>query len=386
MLIPRIITVDPTWTIARIVRTAIDLMDRPIIQVDVPGSAQVLQELKQGCTLIITNFEIDDDMKGFELAMRVKRESPDTAVIVMGDDGDPGEFDPETAAESPYVYLSRPLDVQKFLRVLSAGLEGRNLHEAYSPQALPAPVINDEMGPVPGLDLDGAQDIIDSLLSDLGAMAIILSTRTGEVLLERGAVGYLNREQLTAALLPAVLTGIDVKEIVGGQMSSVQFYDGEEFDVFLLTVGLHHFLCVIFDGEMGAKQFGAVNRFGRRAVLDLIAKIGANAFFVQPKVKSEEEPRIRRKPSKPREEEEEIILAKAELNLTPVEPEPQALHLEPIADLNLDDIFGKTVDDTNMEDLFSLDEIERLASSALQQNMKGKLDQDRAREIGLLSD
>lgn len=64
MLIPRIITVDPTWTIARIVRTAIDLMDRPVIQVDVPGSAQVLQELKQGCTLIITNFDIDDDMKG----------------------------------------------------------------------------------------------------------------------------------------------------------------------------------------------------------------------------------------------------------------------------------------------------------------------------------
>lgn len=318
--------------------------------------------------------------------MRVKRESPTTAVIVMGDDGDPGEFDSETAAESPYVYLSRPLDVQRFLRVLTAGLEGRDLQEAYNPQSLPAPVINDEMGPVPGLDLDGAQDIIDSLLSDLGAMAIILSTRTGEVLLERGAVGYLNREQLTAALLPAVLTSSDVKEVVGGQMSSVQFYDGEEFDVFLLTVGLHHFLCVIFDGEMGAKQFGAVNRFGRRAVLDLIAKIGANAFFVQPKAKVEEEPRIRRKPSKPREEEEEIVLAKAELNLAPVESEPQTLHLEPIADLNLDDIFGKTVDDTNMEDLFSLDEIERLASSALQQNMKGKLDQDRAREIGLLSD
>lgn len=389
MPIPRIITVDPTWTIARVVRSALDLLDRSATQVDVPGSAEALGELSRGCTLLITNYDVDDSMRGFELAMRVKRESPDTAVIVLGDTADPDEFDPETAAESPYAYLSRPMDIQKFLRVLSAGLEGTSLHEAMHPTALAAPVINHDMGSVPMIDINAAQSIIDTLRVDLGALAILLASRTGDVLLERGAVGLINREKLATTMLPAVLTNIEAKDMLGGQLSSVQFYDGEEYDVFVLTVGLHHFMCAIFDGRDGSRQFGAVNRFGRRAVEDLIALIGASAFFVQPKkaaVNEDELRHNRKKAPKIRETDEvELIpLARADLGSVAAEPVIETFKLDPIENFNPDDLFGSSPD-LDADALFDLDDLEELVNKNIQ-NAKGKLDWNGAKTIGIIPD
>jgi DNA-binding response OmpR family regulator len=395
MPIPRIITVDPTWTIARIVRSALDLIDRPVIQVDVPGGAEALAELSRGCTLLITNFEVDENMRGFELAMRVKRESQDTSVIVLGDVGDPEEFDQETAAESPYAYLCRPFDLQKFLRVLLAGIEGSGrMYEALFPPVTAAPVFNNDMGPVPQMDVTAAQTIVDQFQRDVGAMAVLLASRAGDVLLERGAVGLMNREKLTATMIPAVLTNIEAKDMLGGQLSSIQFYDGESFDVFVLTVGLHHFMCAIFDGQQGSRQFGAVNRFGRRAVEDLIALIGANAFFIQKVAPAPvEDTRItpRKKVAKIRETEEVELVEIARADFGHVEapqpvPEPE-LKLEAIPDdaFNLDDIFGKEPADLNGDELFNLEDLEQIANQNLQ-NSKGKLDWDTAKTIGLIPD
>jgi hypothetical protein len=312
------------------IRSALDLVDRPATQVDVTSSDQALQELSWGCNLIVMAFEINENTKGFELAARVKRDSPDTAVIVLGDYDDPDEFDEETAAESPFVYLTRPLDPHRFLRVLLTGLDGGDMNAALASgggAALHAP---NAMGPVPPLDTDKAQETIDTLLIDVGAMAVILANRTGEVLIESGAVGYLNREQLTSALTPAVMTGIDVKDLVGGQLYTVQFFDGDDFDVFVLSVGLHHFLCAVFDGSSGSRQFGVVNRFGRRAVEDLIALIGANAFFIQAPAVQEEAPRPAKRSAR-QKDEEATPLAPAEFgDESSAEPELEPLQLDPI--------------------------------------------------------
>jgi hypothetical protein len=384
MSLPRIITVDPEGNLSRIIHAAVSLLDRPVIQVDCPSSSQALQEIKAGCTLILTTFEIDDAMKGFELAARVKRELPDAAVIVLGEEDDPEEFDDETAAESPFIYLRQPLDVQRFMTLLTAGLEGRDLNTIRAASPMQAAAVVD-YGPVPGIDTRAAQAILDPLLIDLGAMALILATRTGELLLECGAVGYLNREELTQVLLPAVHSGINIRGLVGGNMYAVQFFDGEEYDVFLLSVGLHHFLCAVFDGQVGQRQFGGVNRFGRRAVEDLLGLIGANAFFIQPPARTEEEVTRRSKKKATRTEEDEVPLVRAELEISTPAPEP-AVMLEPIeADLDdLSELFSDAAAVAgDADDLFNIDEIEELVNNA-QKNARGKLDWDQAAEIGII--
>lgn len=366
-----------------------DLLDRSVRQVDVPTSADALEELKAGCHLLVAAYQLDGTMKGIEFAIRVRQTSPETSVIIIGEEGDPDEFDDETAKESPFVYMVRPVDAQKFLRVLVAGMEGHDkmIAALNPPIAETAGAIMHDMGPVPELDLRKARDIVDPLLRDLSSMAIIIASRDGQLLLESGAVGYIDREKLVGALLPNIMTNISVRSLVGGDLSTIQFYDGDEFDVFVLSVGMHHFMCVLYDGQTGSRQFGNITRYARKAVLSLIDILGANAFFIQPPVVKEIKeaaPARRSKPSKiETQEEERIDLAPMEI---PASPEPVAVvsapMFEPISDFNPDDIFGTPVDSAgSLDDLFDPDKLEQLAK----QSDQGKfLSWDEAAKIGAI--
>ena len=394
--LPRIVTVDPTGSVARIIRAAMDLLDLQIIQLDIPRGQQALEELSDRVSLIVSAFDVDEDMKGFELAMRAKRESESISILILGDEDDPAEFDEETALESPFVYMSRPLDTHQLLRVIVGGLES---HEAMV-DALKAPSGGGggiagltDLGPVPAIDLDKAQGIVDGLLTDLGSMAIILTSRAGETLVESGAVGYINRDDLARSITPVMSTNIGVRDLIGGEVTTIQLYDGENYDIFVLSVGLHHMLCVMFDGSQGSRQFGSVNRYGRKAVEDLIALLGAEAFFIRPPVKEE---KIKTKSeaaeaiSRKREttEEKAVELAPADFgddgeSAAPDVPETVMEQLEPIDDLNLDDLFGDDIgDDTSLFD--DLDALSELAEESFRNTQKGAISDEEARQLGIL--
>lgn len=379
--LPRVITVDPTLTIRRIVRGAVDLLNRPIIQIDVPGGSEALEELDRGgATLVITSWELYDDIQGPELALRVKQAAPETAVVILADIDDP-ELDQETQAESPFVYMHRPVDIHQFLRVLIAGLDSQNIFEAMKVTASVASSPLLDHGPLPDIDMQNARSIVKRLLVDVGAMAIILAARTGEVLLEDGAPGYLNREQLTNALLPMVTTTIEMSSLVGGQTQAIQFFDGEDKDVFVFSVGLHHFLCAVFDGQAGGRQFGVVNRYGRQAVQDLIALLGASAFIIHKQAPTTaEQPR----PSRKKVATQEAEVLEPVLVRPPVEvPEPEPLKLDPIQNLDVS-IFDQlaNVDEGAADDLFDLDKLADLVNKG---SGRKELSFDDAIELGVLS-
>lgn len=383
--LPRIITVDPTWTLARVVRSAIDLLDRSIIQVDVPGGGEALEEIKRGgASLVISAWELYDDVNGPELAMRVKQAAPDVAVVILADMEGP-DLDSETLSESPFIYMRRPVDIHQFLRVLIAGLENQNVFEASKPvmgAAAVSPIM--DRGPVPAIDMNNARTIVKRMLVDVGAMAIVLSTRVGEVLLEDGAPGYVNREDLTNALLPSITTNIDMTPLIGGQTQTIQFFDGEEKDVFVFSVGLHHFLCAIFDGQAGGRQFGVVNRYGRQAVADLVAMMGPSAYTIQKAspVSTEDKASRKRKTAVSEAEEEKLepVIVRQEIAL----PEPERLVLDPIQNLDFG-IFDQlgNMDSSAADDLFDPD---KMAEMATKGSGRKELTFDEAINIGLLAD
>lgn len=391
---PRIITVDPTGAIARIVRSAMDLLDLSITQVDVPSGAEALEELSRPANLIVSAYELDHNMKGFEFAIRVKGKAKETAVLILGDVDDPDDLDEETAAESPFVYMSRPVDIHMFLRVLMAGMESHEamLEAMHQQEEVAAASTGNSMGPVPLIDLDmkAAQKILSDLDNELGAMAIIFANRDGEIVLEQGTTNSIDRESLTHALMPVMSTNIGVKDVVGGQISTVQLYDGDDYDIFVLSVGLHHFLSVIFDGQKGGRQFGMVLRFGRQAVENLIALLGANAFIVQaPIAEDKHEPAKRTRPAKKVEAEEPIVLERASLGdngVLQAAPEPESVLPQfdaiPEGEFDLDKLFGgETNAEQKADELFDLDNLEKLAKD--NQNDKG-VDYDEAVRIGLI--
>lgn len=383
--IPRIVTVDPTGSVSRVVRYAMDLLDISTIQIDVPDKEMALEEVSRA-DMVVSAFNLGGGEKGFIFALEVKRNAPDASVIILGDEDDPNELDEETQLDSPFVYLSRPIDIHQFLRVLVAGLDS---HEAMV-SALATPttttsttIASNDMGPVPTIDTTAARRIIEGLQADLGAMAIILVTRNGETLIEVGASGLIDRDDLARALAPIMTTNISVKELVGGQVSTVQLYDGDEYDVFVLSIGLHHLVGILFDGQQGSRQFGLVNRFGRRAVEDLIGLIGASAFFIQPPVPKKE---LQHKPhTKTRtvEPDEPIELERAEIVIDDEEEEaePVIQQLETLAEEEFDPdaLFGDNLD-VDADDLFSLDEMEEMVKQT--GNRKGLISMDDAEDLG----
>ena len=375
---PRLITVDPTGALGRIVRAAIDMIDQSVVFIESANGSDALAELKRGgATLLVTAVELDDEMQGYQLAALARREHPNMGVVVLADYDD-APLDEGLLADAPFVYLHRGVDTAAFVRVLVAALRAADLASAARPPpaSAAAPV---DLGPVPTLDQDAARVVIDALLTDVGAMAIVLASRAGDVQLERGAVGYLDRERLTSALMPMTGTTLQMGDLVGGRTNTLHFYDGETYDIFVLSVGLHHFLCLIFDGTAGNRQFGAVNRFGRRAAEDLIALLGASAFIIQQPAQQPEPRQRRARRSEPAPEADFAPIVRPEIKVK----EPEPLKLEPIEDLDLS-IFDQLekLDDTDAENLFDPDKLAEIASESRKKD--GPIGFDQAQALGIM--
>ncbi len=189
---------------------------------------------------------------------------------------------------------------------------------------------------------------------------------------------------MTKALLPTVITNIQMSPLVGGQAQTIQFFDGEDKDVFVFSVGLHHFMCAIFDGQAGNRQFGAVNRYGRQAVQDIVALMGAAAFIIeQEPVTPPEEQRVRKKKQTEETPAIEPIIQRPEI---PVE-EPERLVLEAIPDsaFDADNLFNNLdkLDASAIDDLFDPD---KLADMVNKGSGRKELSFEEAMQIGVMPD
>lgn len=387
--IPRIITLDPTGAAGRTLRSTLVLLDVSCTHVDVPTAAQAMNELNAGAALLIAAYALDYDT-GPVIADAVCASRPEVGVIVLSNEDDPQHEAEAYDSDAPYVVMRRPFDPTAFIRAVEAAIDGRRVRDAIRKptSASVTAGVTEMAGPVPPVDLRGVAAVLDQLRVDVGAISVLLATRTGELLVERGLSDSLRKEVLVQILAPSLMTGREVKEFVGGQLSTLQFYDGEEYDLFVLSAGLHHFICIVYDGQSGQRSFGSVNRFGRRAAEDVIAIIGAGAFIWET-VRTSAEPAVRRtmhiKPIK-LDDPMEMPLAKAEIidNSPVVEAQPQeSLSLEPIEDLDLDMLFGDADLPTDGDDdLFDLDSLGDVAQQPSQG--KGKLSWDQAKEIGLI--
>ncbi|MDL1901952.1 response regulator [Anaerolineae bacterium CFX9] len=395
---PRILTIDPTSDVQRMVRAVIDLSERQVIQVDVPGSAEALEEVASGrYQMVVTALTLSDDgsMDGFALAQSVQQASPGTAVIVIADEEGPESPASEVQAAAPFVYFRRPLEPERFSRVLIAGLDGLDVATAYEPPLLHVP-LSDGDGFIPPLDVKATTRLCDRLLTDVGALAVIISTRAGVILLERSVVSTIDRGALSAALVPSTTTAIEMNRLIGGKVSVMQVFDGAQFDIYTLSVGFHYVMTLVFDGEAGIRQIGSVNRYGRRAAEDLITLIGPDAFVLERPKTSTSEMRKRKRATgeitaiRTEESDEHIepVAVKAEMweeeAQPPAPPEPEPLALEPIADLDvsiLDDA-EQANDEANLDDLFDPSKLAKLANEARRE--RGPLSYEEARELGII--
>jgi len=397
--LPRIITVDPTGSIPQQIRAAFDLMDRLVVQIDVPGPQEAIEELERGgIDLVIAAWNLSGT-QGWELAAKLKQINADVDIMLMGDYEDT-ELDDEMREQSPFVYLKRPFNIPQLINVLQASLDGGDIFAAVN--ASTADMGNEavELGPVPTVNADKADEVMQSVMFDINPIAAMLATRDGDIVVGRTTMGDVDYDYIARLIGSTAQMNINMRDVIGGNLQTLQLFDGSDYDVYVLSVGLHHFLTLVFDGKEGASQIGTVKRYGSIHAENLIAVIGPAAFLVQRITPEAESKEVLRKSDRTKvavtttQETDVPELARAELGgassddaangNVPSEPKRNVPQMEAISDADFDPsaLFGDDFDESAADDLFSLEALENLP----EEDTQGTVDWDTAVQLGVLDD
>jgi predicted regulator of Ras-like GTPase activity (Roadblock/LC7/MglB family) len=372
--IPRLVVVDPQHEIARIVRGAVALLARQVVLVDVPDAAEALEEIDRvQVDLLVTAATLPGEMNGLELADAVSHMSLATPVIVLATQDDPRP-DPDWLRQQPFQYFVRPV-AEPFLRGMRIALDGLPVVHADEAQAVSQELTDD----VPRVDLKALRALMLPLMRDVGAMGVILADRLGRVLIDEGATGYLDRERLAALLGPSFGRMGQVAELVGGRPWAMQYIDGERIDLYALSLGLHYFLCLMFEGSNRAAM-GAVAVYGRRAAERMIEVMGEAAFAVPEPAPTALELETER----PREAAPAPVAPVEQHAPVEANDEPP---LDPLPDdaFDPDALFSQPVDEALADSMFDPDTLGELAES-FGEDGSGRVDLDAARDLGLIGD
>ena len=355
--IPRILAVDETYQIAEILRGAMALMDRRFILVEVPTAEGALAELQESHADLLVTAHTLPDSNGLELAARAIRESAGTPVIVLASSSDP-EVEASALENVSYTYLTRPVGEQ-FLRALRIGLDGEAAVVAQESRRTDDSGAL-ELGPVPEVSEDVLRDNLMSMMRDTTAIGAFIADRLGRVMVSEGITGYFDINVCAATLGPHFASTVDLRESIGGNAWTLQYFDGENYDLFAMALGLHYFAVLIFDGSKRA-AFGPVTRYGREGADAIIEKIGGEAAWS-----------FRRKVSKVTQSMQAVEMDEAkgkppkdmtmEAESAPQEdaPEPAEvpeLVLDPVENLDVDTLFNQKVDESAFDDLFTEEEM-----------------------------
>jgi DNA-binding NarL/FixJ family response regulator len=372
--VPRIVVVDPSHDVSRIVHGALALLNRQYILIEVPTSDDALEEvLKSQIDLLVSAYRVPGQMNGVELATSIRHETLGTPVIVLGEEGDPN-FDKDTLKEAPFQYFLRPV-AEPFLRGMRIALDGEAAIEAEA-----SPSTETDLGPLPKINLSDLRNEIIPLMRDVGAMGIILADRTGRVLIDEGATGYIDREKLAAILGPAFARTVDIGTLMGGTAWTMHYYDGDRLDLFGLSLGVHYFMCLLCDSS-NRGAFGAVTRFGRRAADKMISMIGEAAYQ---RLESQPLP-APKAPETPAKTAPAPHTEKAKAPAARPEPKPAPAESNTIPNFDPDALFAQPIDENVADSMFDPDRLSALARS-LSEEAGLHVDYDDAINMGILDE
>lgn len=372
--VPRIVIVDASGGIAQIVRGALALLSRQSVLVEVPTSDGALAEIAHSdVDLVVTAYQIPGERNGVELAHHISHQTLRTPVIVLAQEGDPR---PDSALidGAPFQYLVRPT-AEPFLRGMRIALDGGPLVMA-EPVSVPESA---EYGPLPPLDLNAVHGLIINLIRDVGAMGVILADRNGRILIDEGATGYLDRETMAAVLGPMFARVADIGPLVGGNAWAMHYYNGERLDVYGLALGVHYLLGLIFEGA-NRRAMASVMLYGRQTAYQIVDMLGHAAFRVDASDTAVSEDVRDISPPV------EITDAPAVAQDIDVRDDAQVERLfEPVTNLDIDTLFGQSVDEELADSLFDLNELSDIVAS-LDADDDAHVGYDEAVDMGILDD
>jgi CheY-like chemotaxis protein len=342
----RILIVDDQREIARVLRTALELSNRGYFVIDVPSGEEALLELgRVEFDVLVTDYRLPG-MSGPELLRRVRKVRPAIkALLITG--LSLSEVNSEIKDLDIFRIFEKPIDTSAFTEAVNVAIYGEQPVETAGEGAYIS------AGPAPEFDEAGIRSELSRLNIDLGARGVAFVNQAGNVLIKEGGVDDVPRfGELAMLLANNFTTTAEISTYLGDQPSTaVLYFDGNWYDVYALSVGVHFFMTILYPGG-SQKQMGPVLRYGKPAVANMIAIIGAAAAGIQPGEEVEEAARKPegRRAEKVRESRKEVRLVEPEEEIG----EPFAIQME-VAEVEAVDIDLGDLESALGEDLGDLD-------------------------------
>jgi CheY-like chemotaxis protein len=256
----RVLLVDDQRETTRMLRTMLEFLDRSYVIVDVPSGEEALLEVRRGpFNLLITDVRLPG-ISGLELVERVRKANSEARVIIISGLSDPELREAARDLEAD-AFFAKPLDTENFMQTVQAMLAGPP--RAESPTDAPAPAVQ----------VDEETAVSDRLLllrRDLGALAVFLADEDARVVMSAGDVARLDVAGSMNHLMVAFSAALKLCAALGNpQPANVQFFDGTDFDLYTINVGLSYLLVIVYEDERGARAMGPVMTYGRQCAEEL---------------------------------------------------------------------------------------------------------------------
>lgn len=250
----RILLVDDQRSVTTLLRSALETLGREYIVIEVPSGEEALLEIgRGGADLVVLDVRLPG-ITGLEVARRARRLNPKTPLILISG-AVTAQMEQEALNLGVLAFLKKPISVNTFLPLAQRALGER-----------PA-----EPEPAPELDQPGVAERLSTLRRDLGADAVYLVDMQGRVNMRAGDITRFDLDPVLTEVIRGIDASLKVSRLLHGLIpANVQFYDGDDFDIYAANVGQFYALVIIFNGDRGAGQMGPVMRYGRQCADDLL--------------------------------------------------------------------------------------------------------------------
>ncbi len=252
----QILIVDDDRELSRMLRATLELFDHSYKVVEVPSAEEAMLEVRRNAfDLVIADVRLPG-MDGLEMVRRIRRLHPTTqAIIITG--AVTTSLETEAKTLNLTAYFSKPLNTDALIVAVQRALGVQNR---------PAPNAQQVMSYSPSLG-----DRLSALRRDLGCLAVYLGDRNAQIVARAGDVSAFDAEGMLRHIEVAFSASLKVCSMLGGVVPlNLHFFDGDEYDVYVLNVGQQYMLVMLYGGEVGARQMGHVSRYGRLAADDML--------------------------------------------------------------------------------------------------------------------
>lgn len=245
-------------------RTSLELSGWECVVIDVPTGEEALHELGRGpVDLLVADIRLPG-ISGYEVVRAHRRINPNSkTIIVTGDPSEEARLEAES--EDVVVMLTKPIGTSLFLEAVASVIKG------LGEPGLPRPVQPESRRSL--------MDRLGDLRDELDVFAVILIDEFGRVVAADGELPGVDREVTFAALGAASNAGLKVSQLIGGLLpGNLQYYEGENSNLFLYNVGAYYNLVIAFERGSGGQRWATIVLSGRRAAQELLDELASSGL------------------------------------------------------------------------------------------------------------